>query len=779
QRILAEIRSGQMVGQPARATNNHHHELLPLPPVREFQQRRPRSGALPFQSRSRRDVYNFMVLAAVAVLVLASVGILGRLMVLRSSTSGTNSTSTVTPPPQTFSDGWDAIVISLSLPGSEGQVSIYNYAPFVGKKVRLLSDCCDAASAIDGISHSGRNVLYHTNISGKTRYRLLTGGDLATLDCQCRNGDAIWTTDDRYVLVNTPNHVVQLTLSSGKSETVAGALQATRLLFYRFGYLYFTRSAGEQTSSLYRISIPGGQEQQVVARALDGPDSYWLSPDGGTIYYEGTAERPGMYAVDWNGAHQRLLRSERALPIGFAENNALVFSRQIGKKFEVVKLGNSVQRDQVLLSDAAPGAISISGDGFALAPYGYKLVVQAVKPDGSISVLAYDLAVAQKSQPVHILNIPAPIAPAAVQLVGWDQLPVTHPGGGVSPTPTPSPVGWNGVIVSSSPLPVSPTSPLDVENYNYLDGHHQAPGSSTGHTLPPGAQLDGISPGGVNLAYHLFSGGRTVYSTLSLDQTFPVVDNFYSMSGQGGNAVWMDSHTLLVNAVNTIVKVDIQTNTESIVLASLGTPHLVFYRAPFLYFIGGETRETGALYRISIAGGQPLQLVTMPSPGSTFWLSPDGRTVYYVNKGAGGLAGIYAVYSNGMNLHRLRGDGVPIGYAPDNSLIIMRQVGVQFEVVQLGATPQQDEVLLSNVAPPGAVSLCGTAVPVGIMPICNSDIALAPYAHALVIQAYYKDGTHKVISYDLDSPSQEGTLLLTADSHTQVQLIGWDQLPPQ
>ncbi|MBA2288322.1 MAG: hypothetical protein H0W02_22835 [Ktedonobacteraceae bacterium] len=122
---------------------------------------------------------------------------------------------------------------------------------------------------------------------------------------------------------------------------------------------------------------------------------------------------------------------------------------------------------------------------------------------------------------------------------------------------------------------------------------------------------------------------------------------------------------------------------------------------------------------------------------------------------------------------------MPIGYAPDNSLIIMRQVGAQFEVVQVGATLQQDEVLLSNVAPPGAVSLCGTPVPVGIVPICNSDIALAPYAHALVIQAYYKDGTHKVISYDLDSPSPQGTLLLTADSHTQVQLIGWDQLPPQ
>ncbi|MEO6893269.1 MAG: hypothetical protein ABI456_25800, partial [Ktedonobacteraceae bacterium] len=528
QRILAEIRSGQMVGQPARATNNHHHELLPLPPVREFQQRRPRSGALPFQSRSRRDVYNFMLLAAVAVLVLASVGVLGRLMVLRSQTAGPSGRSTPIPPPQVFSGGWDSIVIALAASGGAGQAAstIYNYAPFEGKRARLLSDCCDTLSAIDGISHSGQDVLYHTNSGGKTRYRLLTGGDLATLDCQCGAGDAIWTTDDRNVLVNTPSGVVQVDVPSGKTVLVTRSLQATRLLFYRFGSLYFTRSAGTQMSSLYRIAIPGGQEQQVVARALNDPDSYWLSPDGGTIYYEGAGDTPGIFAVNRNGTNQRVLYSGHVQPIGFAEDNSLVFSRQVGKKFEVVKLGSPARQEQVLLSDAAPGGARIVAGGLALAPYGYKLVVQAVKPDSSISVLAYDLAGSQRNQPVPVLNIPASGAPAAVQLVGWDQLPVTHPGGGVSPTPTPSPVGWNGVIVASSPLPGSPTSSPDIENYNYLDGHHLAPGSSTGHTLPAGAQLDGVSPGGVNLAYHLFSGGRTVYSTLSLDQTFPARDNF-------------------------------------------------------------------------------------------------------------------------------------------------------------------------------------------------------------------------------------------------------------
>ncbi|MDQ2716724.1 MAG: hypothetical protein M3Z08_17600, partial [Chloroflexota bacterium] len=215
QRILAEVRSGQMVGQSARATNNHHHDLLPLPSMREFQQRRQRTGSLPFQSHSRRDVYNIMVLAAVAVLVLASVGILGRLVALRSQISGTIGTSTATPPPQAFSGGWDSIVIALAASGGAGQVAstIYNYAPFEGKRTRLLSDCCDAASAIDSISHSGQNVLYHTNTGGKTRYRLLTGGDLATLDCQCGAGDAIWTTDDRNVLVNKQSGVVQVDIS--------------------------------------------------------------------------------------------------------------------------------------------------------------------------------------------------------------------------------------------------------------------------------------------------------------------------------------------------------------------------------------------------------------------------------------------------------------------------------------------------------------------------------------------------------------------------------------
>ena len=190
----------------------------------------------------------------------------------------------------------------------------------------------------------------------------------------------------------------------------------------------------------------------------------------------------------------------------------------------------------------------------------------------------------------------------------------------------------------------------------------------------------------------------------------------------------------------------------------LKTPHLEFVYGSYLYFIGGADRDTGALYRLNVTDGI-VQQVTTASRGSTYWISPDGSTVYYANHGPAGGPGIYAVNSDGTNLRVLRPDGEQIGYAADNSLIIMLKVNSKFEIVKLGATIQQDFVLLAD-ATPGASS---------------AEMALAPYGHAVIVLGMYADGSQKIWSDDLTTDKQF-VMVTPAKSSTQVQLPGWDRI---
>jgi hypothetical protein len=65
----------------------------------------------------------------------------------------------------------------------------------------------------------------------------------------------------------------------------------------------------------------------------------------------------------------------------------------------------------------------------------------------------------------------------------------------------------------------------------------------------------------------------------------------------------------------------------------------------------------------------------------------------------------------------------------------MRQVNGKFQVWKLGATPQRDAVVRSDVAP-GATFLCSTPVKAGLTPICGENIALSHYGRGLVVHAF-------------------------------------------
>ena len=345
--------------------------------------------------------------------------------------------------------------------------------------------------------------------------------------------------------------------------------------------------------------------------------------------------------------------------------------------------------------------------------------------------------------------------------------PATSPTGVSSLTPTPPAIpvlfqGWNRVALV--------TPELTLANLNYLTDCCTVLDTVK---LSSTTLFDGISQDGQNVMYHTVSDGTTVYDIVSLVHKNVAI---YSFKGNSGNAIWLDSSHVLITTFSSIVEVDVSTGTAKTLLPSLMTPRLTFYRAPFLYFIGSADRTLDALYRIDVNTGI-VQQITFSSTGATFWLSPGGTTVYFANTvGPAGNPGIYAVNSDGTNLRLLRQypGGTPIGYAVDGSLIVMRVENGAFQVLELGATAQQDQLLLNNAAP-GASTLCATTN-VGANPICRGYFALAPFGHALVVQGLYADGTYKVWSDDLTTFKQMAIPSLSG-IRTPVQLIGWDKIP--
>jgi hypothetical protein len=365
--------------------------------------------------------------------------------------------------------------------------------------------------------------------------------------------------------------------------------------------------------------------------------------------------------------------------------------------------------------------------------------------------------IAQQSTGAASRTTPPPSSPSPAS---------SAPAVGKSSTPAPTSDGWNSVMIASS----TANGQL-VSNYNYQSG---AGVQLTGQQpLPAKVQFDGISPDGMNLLYQFTSSDQTMYYTLS--QSSNASFFFTANEDNARNAIWLDAGDVLIATQdNGVVEVNIQTGQAQPFLPNLNNAVLKFVHNGFLYFVRGEGRNGSALYRVNIATGA-VQLLTFRSPGGSFWLSPDGSTISFKANGPAGLPGIYAVSSNGTNPRMLPQNGVPIGYAADNSLMIMQQDGNgNFEVVKLGSTPSQDQVISANVAP-GAISICPqNTPPPGIVPICDNAVALAPYGHALVVQATYADGSHQVLSLDLTTGNR---VTLQVPASSTLVLLGWDKLP--
>jgi len=720
-------------------------------------------------SPSRRWLRNGLALATVAALLFAALGIFGH-FILRPSTGGQVKV-------------WTSVMLGLTMFSTASGVAksvtnLSNYNPDTEKSDQVLAPI-QAANDVqfDGVSEDGKNLLYQVSDGGYTTYSTLnpahSPAQLYSVS-DANAGNAVWM-DTGHALISTNFSVEKFDIHTRAYTTLFSGLNVGNLAFYHEPYLYFFDS---QYLALYRINITTGGPQQVMHTTVGDVKTglHFLNclPDGEvvTIYCEGYGEafqqNHSIYAVNSDGTDFHALNRQGTL-VGFApgSEHSLLYLQSVQGQYRLLKLGKTPQQDTTILSNIAPGIHSITGNSVALAPDGHALIVSDANVAATSSSIWYVDLTTYTQHPLLSLQ-----AGTRATFIGWNQIPVTgsspsptattSPPGNASPTATVPFDGWNGVVLITG----TDSKYNLITTYNYLNGDHRLLADAGANI-----QFDWVGSQGQNMLYQVTTGGHTLYFTLN---KLPTTGFFYKLDEDNAlNAIWMPDnvHVLIATVHDGVVEVNTQTGQSQPYLPTLQTQALKFYRDGYLYFLGGPDRAGDTLFRINVTTGIVKQ-VTFRSMGGDFWLSPDGSTVYFKVAGPAGPPGIYAVNSDGTGGTVLRPDGTPIGYAADDSLVIMREVNHQFEVVQLGATPRQDRVLVKDVAP-GAASLCDPTF--GADTICDTtNIALSPLGHALIVIASYPDGSRKVWSDDLTTGKQ--FVMLTPSSNEGVIVPGWDRI---
>jgi len=351
--------------------------------------------------------------------------------------------------------------------------------------------------------------------------------------------------------------------------------------------------------------------------------------------------------------------------------------------------------------------------------------------------------------------------------------PTQSPASNSSSTPSVTPPtagpalfgGWNAVMIAA---PLGNGGQYAVKNYNYTNGFAVALAAPP---LPANTQFDGIPLDGQDLLYQYASSNHVYYARMLAP--FANTGFFYELNADNaGNAIWTpDSRHVLINTKNMgIIEVDSVTGQETAFLPQLVAYELLAYpyHSDYLYYIGANL----GVNRVNLTTGA-IQILTGRSMNPAVWISPDGTTLYWVNAGPVAQPGIYAVNLTTLTTEFLRGSGEPVGFAADNALLIARLLNGQVQIVQVGMTPQQDQVVFANAAP-GATSLCAATIATPGQ-ICDGFIAMAPYGHAVIVQGTNADGSYHLWSDDLVT-GQQLPLDAAAGSHVAAQLLGWDRL---
>lgn len=316
---------------------------------------------------------------------------------------------------------------------------------------------------------------------------------------------------------------------------------------------------------------------------------------------------------------------------------------------------------------------------------------------------------------------------------------------------------------------------MSIENYDPYTGRHLPLVPLFTATY---STIDSVSHDGHNILYHYFSSGHTYYATL-----IPHLQTGYFYALQEDNAgptIWMSDsrHVLIATHNQGILEVDSQTGVARTVAKLRQVNHLWFYRDGYLYFTYTAENSPFNLWRVNIATGN-VELVIKTSNGRSYFLSPDGTTVFYVDTlGTSRKTAIYTTNVSSLTGRPqllLSSAAIPVGFALDNTLELVQEVHQTFQIVKLKAAQAAIErVVMADIAP-GAVALCD-AVPTNAPPICDENVALAPYGSGVVVTGLNKDGTRQVWADDLTTGRNLLLETLRSSDTTHVQLPGWDRI---
>jgi hypothetical protein len=291
-----------------------------------------------------------------------------------------------------------------------------------------------------------------------------------------------------------------------------------------------------------------------------------------------------------------------------------------------------------------------------------------------------------------------------------------------------------------------------------ITGHSAVLASSD---YPDGTTLDGVSHDGYQVLYHVFDGSKTRYYLQPSTQNTLL----YTVNGKGGPAVWStDDSSLFISVPAGVEKIDMQSHAATLVISSLTTPDLLFYRDGYLYFAASSNAGASTwLNRINLALGDIVPVTEGACPLSyDFWPSPSGTTLYYR---CNGQTTLYTVNNDGTGTHALRTTaGRMIGYTAQGEPLTLLKTNTTFQVVKLGLSASDDQTVVADVAP-GATGLS------------VDTIAVAPYGFSLVALAHYASGSEELWYNDLVRQTQN-TILPSFDMQqiSSLELGGWSRL---
>jgi hypothetical protein len=301
---------------------------------------------------------------------------------------------------------------------------IANEDPLHGQHVSLveLTNTFEQTNlSVDGVTHDGYNVLYHVFDGSRTSYYLYPRTQQAIYTVTGQGGAAIWSSveSDSFLFISTLQGIVQLDLTTKTPHLLLPSLPGVQLLFYRDHYLYYIQNTKtppySDIGTVFRVDIAQPTLSPVQVTPCSQATSIWLDPLGTTVYYQCLAHGANdLYAVDGKNAH--LLRANAGEMVGYASDGSVIVMRASDGRFQVVQLGTSIQQDQVVIADVAPGALTVKQSNVAVAPYGYMLVARGTY-GGNVEKLWYGDLMTQGTQLVQL-----PIGARHVNTIGWDRL---------------------------------------------------------------------------------------------------------------------------------------------------------------------------------------------------------------------------------------------------------------------------------------------------------------------------------------------------------------------